>query len=162
MASNRHPATPVRHVRAVPPPDTIPADTSPHIAASIRRTQLEAEQARALQAIADELGIDPKAHRRLQQKNATRYAVWGRRRARISEGDTFTRRDIILRDHRTCYLCHRTNLTDQDIHIDHDQPLSRGGTHTLDNVHVACSSCNLAKGSMTSSEYRATLRTRRK
>lgn len=162
MASNRYPATPVHHVRAVPAPTAIPDGTSDHIAASIRRTQLEEEQARILQAICDELGLDPATERRQRRKAAVRYTVHAKRRARLSEGERFTRAEIIARDHRTCYLCHRTNLTDAEIHIDHDIPISRGGQHTRANVHVACLQCNLGKGSMTSSEYRATLRMRRK
>lgn len=160
MASNRYSATPVRHVRVIPTPHAIPEGTSDHIAASIRRKQLEDEQARILQTICAELGIDPRRERRHRQKAAVRYTVHAKRRARLSEGESFTRAEIIQRDNRACYLCHRTNLGDLEIHLDHDIPLSRGGQHTRANVHVACSRCNLAKGTMTSSEYRATLRKR--
>lgn len=164
MASNRpintRPATPVRHVAAVPAPTHIPAGTSDHIAAGIRRTRLEQEQARILKEVCDELGLDPRLERKALRKAKSRYTAHAKRRARIADGEGFTRADIIRRDNATCYLCNRGPLDHADIHIDHDTPLSRGGTHTADNVHVACSPCNLSKGKMTSSEYRATLRTR--
>lgn len=160
-SANRHSATPVRHVRGVPAPTAIPSDTSPEIAASIRRTKLEQEQQAALDAVCAELGIDIKAHRRTKRKNDGRYTAQMQRRSRLGEGDTFTRQQIIDRDHRTCYVCNRTGLSDSEIHIDHVLPLARGGTHTLDNVRVACPPCNLGKGTKTLSEYRATLRMRR-
>lgn len=157
---NTRPAAPVRHVTAVPPPTAIPEGTSDHIAHGIRRSKLEREQARALEAVAAELGLTTQQLKRLRQREASRYTAHAKRRARLAEGERFTRQEIIRRDHATCYLCNQGPLDPTDIHIDHDIPLSRGGTHTADNVHVACTNCNLRKGKMTSSEYRATLRTR--
>ncbi len=59
-----------------------------------------------------------------------------------------------------CYYCGRTegpqgcNVYDgcrhphhDRLHVDHVVPLSRGGSDTEDNVVIACSSCNLSKGS---------------
>lgn len=43
-----------------------------------------------------------------------------------------------------------------DIHIDHIQPLARGGTNYPDNLACACASCNLEKGDKTISEWYAT------
>lgn len=51
---------------------------------------------------------------------------------------------IVARDNSTCYLCGR-QLATGDIHIDHVVPLSRGGTHTADNLRVACQHCNNRK-----------------
>lgn len=156
-STNRYNSTPVRELRQVPAPATIPSDTSPEIAASIRRTQLEHEQARIL---LETTGLTPAQARRMLSRERSRYTAHTKRRARLSEGETFTRAEIIHRDYATCYLCNRGPLPPEEIHIDHDTPLSRGGTHTRANVHVACSTCNLAKRNMTSSEYRATLRSR--
>lgn len=38
-------------------------------------------------------------------------------------------------------------------HTDHAIPLSRGGSHSVDNVVPACSKCNKAKGNRTAEEY---------
>lgn len=51
-----------------------------------------------------------------------------------------------------CYLCGKI-LAGKDCHIEHVIPLSRGGSHTKDNVLPACPPCNLSKGSMTPEEY---------
>lgn len=46
-----------------------------------------------------------------------------------------------------CYYCR--NLLDfqvpRAVHLDHYIPITKGGTHTLDNVVWSCSSCNLKK-----------------
>ena len=38
-------------------------------------------------------------------------------------------------------------------HLDHKIPLSRGGTHTDDNVHLTCPLCNLRKHDKTHEEF---------
>lgn len=52
---------------------------------------------------------------------------------------------IIRRDDSTCYMCHR-KLGKRDIHLDHVRPVTRGGSHTEDNIKVSCRPCNLRKG----------------
>lgn len=42
---------------------------------------------------------------------------------------------------------------DKDYHVDHMQPISRGGQHTLDNLCIACPTCNLRKNRKTVSEF---------
>ena len=144
--------------RPVNPPDEIPPGTSDHIAAGIRRARLEEEQRRILQKVEAELGLTIRLLKRQQQRNASKYRTKNKRRLRITEApEPFTRQEIITRDHGRCHICGKT-CTPNDIHIDHDIPLSRGGAHTRANVRVACSECNTRKGSMTTSEYRATLR----
>lgn len=44
----------------------------------------------------------------------------------------------------TCSYC-RTALDDLNRSIDHVIPLSRGGTHTADNLAACCVSCNYDK-----------------
>ena len=62
---------------------------------------------------------------------------------------------LIERDGMTCYLCGKTCTKDDNRWgsfgpdyptIDHVIPLSKGGTHTWDNVRVACGICNELKG----------------
>jgi 5-methylcytosine-specific restriction endonuclease McrA len=40
-------------------------------------------------------------------------------------------------------------------HVDHVQPLSRGGSNAPDNLLLTCQSCNLSKGSKTYAEWKA-------
>lgn len=74
-------------------------------------------------------------------RNATRKAAMkiGLRQQYVS------RRFIYDRDHGTCHLCGERRPFD-DFHLDHITPLARGGTHTADNLAVACPSCNMSKG----------------
>ena len=37
-------------------------------------------------------------------------------------------------------------------HVDHVEPLSRGGKHEMNNLIIACTPCNLTKGTKTVTE----------
>lgn len=66
------------------------------------------------------------------------------------------RREVLRRDHHTCQYCGSThNLT-----LDHVVPLSRGGSHTWDNVVTACERCNQCKGNRTPEEAGMVLRSK--
>lgn len=52
-----------------------------------------------------------------------------------------------------CYLCGEKDLTRAQMHLDHVVPLSRGGSHTPDNVAWACAPCNLSKGAKPLEEW---------
>ena len=67
--------------------------------------------------------------------------------------------DVIARDNGICYICGcKTSKSDYGYvkgwytvgatypTIDHVKPLARGGTHTWDNVRLACHQCNATKG----------------
>lgn len=58
---------------------------------------------------------------------------------------------VIERDNSTCYLCGR-QLAQQEVTIDHVIPLVRGGSHTADNLRVACRPCNSRKNGRLLSE----------
>lgn len=98
-----------------------------------------------------------KAHAKRLERAAR---IRARRRARLRnvEFERCDRSEIIRRDRRTCYLCGRGPLKLDEIHLDHKIPISRGGSHTRDNLAVACATCNVRKGALTAAEYRATLR----
>jgi 5-methylcytosine-specific restriction endonuclease McrA len=66
-----------------------------------------------------------------------------RRHARIEQ---VSRHRVIVRDKSTCYMCGR-KLGYSEIVLDHKIPLSRGGSHSEDNLAVACAPCNSRKGS---------------
>jgi 5-methylcytosine-specific restriction endonuclease McrA len=66
------------------------------------------------------------------------------------------RREVLRRDHHTCQYCGSThNLT-----LDHVVPLSRGGSHSWDNVVTACERCNQRKGNRTPEEANMPLRSK--
>lgn len=52
---------------------------------------------------------------------------------------------IYGRDEGICHLCGQF-VEVGDVHMDHVIPLSKGGTHTYDNIKVSHSWCNLRKG----------------
>lgn len=51
-----------------------------------------------------------------------------------------------------CYYCVEVTPEEQRS-IDHKTSLDRGGTHTRDNLCMACFSCNSSKAAMTEEEF---------
>ena len=77
-----------------------------------------------------------------------------RMKARKHDNDITLER-LFTRDRGICYLCGNQcdwsdvvdgNASDRYPSIDHVVPVSKGGTHTWDNVKLACRKCNTAKG----------------
>lgn len=70
----------------------------------------------------------------------------------IAQGEKIVARMVFERDGYVCHICGLpTDPTKRRYHpmapeLDHVQPISRGGLHTLDNVACSHSMCNLAKG----------------
>lgn len=80
-----------------------------------------------------------------ERKNQLRAANSRRRaRKRTTQIEPVTPLQIIERDGCACYLCGR-ELTFDEVTLDHVTPLARGGTHTADNLRVACMTCNKRK-----------------
>jgi len=74
------------------------------------------------------------------QKNARH-----KRRTITKQGDVTTQQLLDLTTKaKECYWCN-TSLKNKSTHIDHYIPLSKGGEHTLNNLVVSCSKCNLTK-----------------
>lgn len=64
------------------------------------------------------------------------------------------RRRVIERDGMRCQYC-SAQVTADNLHIDHKQPLYRGGKSDLSNLVVACAACNMSKGSWEHDEWLA-------
>lgn len=64
--------------------------------------------------------------------------------ARGVKSEPYTRQELYDRDGGRCRYC--DELVGDDWHIAHLVALARGGADTLDNVAVACRSCNIADG----------------
>lgn len=55
-----------------------------------------------------------------------------------------------------CTYCGK--LCKESYHIDHIEPLSKNGTHSLDNLTIACPSCNQSKGAKHLLHWLATIK----
>lgn len=60
-----------------------------------------------------------------------------------------------IRDQGTCTYC-AVRLDPAKVHIEHSDPLSRGGWHSLPNLVPSCADCNGRKGTKTAAEWLAT------
>lgn len=56
-----------------------------------------------------------------------------------------------LQKHKCAYC--DCNLEESGKHLDHIIPISKGGSHTLNNVHYVCPTCNLSKNNKTEEEW---------
>ncbi len=91
------------------------------------------------------------------QKEGSRQKVLervNRRRAKKagSETDGVKYSHIIERDGLWCYLC-SSSISKSAVTIDHIEPLVSGGSHTEENLAVACKFCNSSKGAKSLLEY---------
>lgn len=82
---------------------------------------------------------------------ANREKLLSDRRSRMiktngPEAEKFSYSDVFERDNGICYLCLLPVPSIKDCHFDHVIPLSRGGSHTFNNVKVTHKFCNLSKG----------------
>lgn len=66
---------------------------------------------------------------------------------------------VYKRNHGVCYICGKHLILNDDYNrldaptIEHVVPICKGGTHTWDNVRLACRACNTAKGTKLLKEY---------
>lgn len=68
-----------------------------------------------------------------------------KRRAIKKDGDVSNKQlGTLYSSTKTCYWCN-AKLMKGDIHLDHYTPLSKGGLHTISNLVLSCSKCNLKK-----------------
>jgi len=86
-----------------------------------------------------------KWRQRHPEKHADIYNRYRARKRNAPRIEKIDRKAIIERDNWTCYLCGVT-CTPQNVTLDHVVPLYRDGTHTADNLRVACRPCNSRKG----------------
>ena len=97
------------------------------------------------------------AAREWRERNPERYAIdRARRRARKAsvEQEPYSAGDVSDLWHQQagcCYYCAAPVFA--TYHVDHKQPLSRGGADRLDNLCVACPFCNMSKKDKTEQEF---------
>jgi 5-methylcytosine-specific restriction endonuclease McrA len=71
-----------------------------------------------------------------------------------NSGDKLTKKQIeyLAEVYKHCAYCN-TELTSDNTHIDHIHPLSKEGSHSIDNVTLACKDCNLKKNAKTLDQW---------
>ena len=68
-----------------------------------------------------------------------------------NKGIPYKREHVLMRDNYKCYICQKPLLVtqftgeDNDIHIDHIQPIVTGGIDCFTNVAACCVKCNLSR-----------------
>ena len=73
------------------------------------------------------------------------FERWRRRSVEQDERKRLTRQmreNVFARDGRVCRACG----VEDDLHIDHIQPIAAGGRSVMSNLQVLCRTCNLSKG----------------
>jgi len=75
-----------------------------------------------------------------------------RRQAAKDAAPTVSLAAILKRDGMVCHICTKPIAERKDVDFDHVIPISRGGTHTADNIKVAHASCNRWKWNRLMSE----------
>ena len=93
-------------------------------------------------AVLKQLGIEAELQRKMELRQYTKVS-----RDRLPKGYSAQWiREQRDRQGGLCFWCSR-KLTEAKNHLDHVWPLSLGGHHDVANLVVACSPCNLDKGS---------------
>jgi len=89
---------------------------------------------------------------------AVRAAVH-RRRLRKNRGVIENSKYIIAwekiwrrKKYATCFWC-RNKIKTSDCHSDHIVPLSKNGTHTVENLCISCAACNVRKSAKSLSKW---------
>ncbi len=91
-----------------------------------------------------------------EEKRETRYVDAAKRRAlkwKVEYDESITRKTVFERGDGICYLCkmpthleHRGEGYEPEFAtVDHKVPISKGGSHTWENVANCCLKCNLIK-----------------
>lgn len=95
----------------------------------------EAARKRNLERVAD-----------YKRSHPEKVRVWNanRRLKELGRIDANTIKVLLAAQRRRCAAC-RCQLQRQQTHLDHIEPISKGGAHTRSNVQLLCKRCNLHK-----------------
>lgn len=86
-----------------------------------------------------------KNYRQSQRGIILRNNSHQKRRTIKKQGDVTSEQILNIHEKtKKCYWC-GVNLKNVKTHIDHYEPLSKGGKHTISNLVVSCDKCNMKK-----------------
>ena len=86
-----------------------------------------------------------KKYRQTENGRLSQLNKYHNRRTIIKDGDVATQQlKELYSTVKNCYWCN-TKLNKNNTHLDHFMPLGKGGLHTIDNLVLSCSCCNLQK-----------------
>jgi 5-methylcytosine-specific restriction endonuclease McrA len=132
----------------------------------VKRDYYARHKERLLQGMAEKYKEDPDLYngrtsdyyRRNRDCIAQRHAAWrqsnpgamaaysaNRKALEISAGGSYTTKDVqrlLVLQKKHCACCGQRL---RKFHVDHIQPLSKGGTNGPENLQLLCPSCNLSK-----------------
>ncbi len=83
----------------------------------------------------------------------SKAATYKRRALTRGEESSFTAQDLrnLMREQDgKCFYCKKKL---KQHHVEHKIPISRGGTHSKDNICLSCPRCNLTKHTQTAEEF---------
>ena len=95
---------------------------------------------------------------RLAHPEAVRANTANYRARKLTASGTFSADDVLylyIDQQQSCAYCGNTLLA--GYHVEHKIPLIRGGSNSLENLCLACPTCNLRKGAKTDQEFLAIL-----
>lgn len=90
-----------------------------------------------------------------ERSRETRRAAQARRRAGSKEISTKEMSAWLSSQKKACYWCGARCA--KAYHIDHYEPLSRGGRHEISNLVIACPPCNLRKSAKDPYEFASSI-----
>ena len=97
--------------------------------------------------------------RKYIQENPEKYREYKARRRALERKNAVGKVDyqkILRRDGMFCYICQKS-IEDGNYHMDHVIPLSKGGSHSMENIKVTHARCNLVKNDKSLEEARKLL-----
>lgn len=98
--------------------------------------------------LAEQRAKMPEYGREWRARNPDKVLDWTHKRRALKAKTAsvpVNRSEVAERDNWRCHICGQ-KVTRKNWSLDHLVPLSRGGTHTMDNVALAHLRCNLRRG----------------
>jgi len=122
----------------------------------VNKVALAVKAAEYYQANKEVIAVQKAAYQQTPKGKAVSKNSAHKRRVVIKDGCVSTEelQQLLIEDNTECFYCGCV-VTDYNRHIDHFIPISKGGLHDLQNLVVACATCNLKKSDKMPEEFMA-------